>query len=263
MAAILVIAPTAAPSGANADSAFVDFGCARPLRVAGFEYGPWSHDGGGITPDLLHVLSERTGCRFEMVPIARAEAWSALRAGNIDIIPNSIQTEERLDVAHFAPIIRTPNIVIARTRIAQSLGSFDALVANGPELVGAIDGFLYGSFFDYRIELLRGHDRLVAADDPRQLVDALRKGEVGAILLPVWHYFHYVADMERQSLFRILDTSRAAPLASGLAFAREVFSAAQSDNWLRAIESIYLDGTFDRLVERHQYRRRAAPSPVR
>lgn len=244
----LLLGGFAAPAMAEARS---DFGCPAEIRVAVFEFGPWYENGKGITVDLLEAIRQRTGCRFALIEIPRAEAWIALANGDVDIIPTSIQTSERLKLARFVTYLNVRNLMIVRTDAAIPVASLDAFVADRTGRIGVINGFLYGSYFDFRLRSLFGDERISGVDDPRQLVDMLRQGEVDAILMPAGHYFSYVPEMERQAAFRVLDTSLATPQPSGYALSRRSFTPLQTDNWLRLIELMFLDGSLESLVSRH------------
>lgn len=253
----------AGPSRADAGPLGTDLGCDRPLRVAVFEFGPWYRAGKGITIDLLEAIASRTGCTFLPVILSRADAWDALRNGTVDIIPNTIRTAERDRVARFVSFLRIRNLMIVRADRGSALDSIDSFVADRAARLGIIAGFRYGSFFDLRLQSLLGDDRMTAVDDPRDLLDQLRMGDLDAILLPSGHYFAYVGEMDRQNVFRVLDTTSAAPIPSGFALSRDHFSGVQVDNWLRMVEVLVLDRTMENLIASHLPPRIAATIPHR
>jgi polar amino acid transport system substrate-binding protein len=259
VALLVLLALPRAQAGPRID----DLGCDRPLRVAVFEFGPWYRAGTGITIDLLKTITAMTGCTFQPVILSRPAAWDALRGGTVDIIPNSIRTTERDRLARFVTFLRIRNLMIVRADRENSLGSIDSFVADRSARLGIIRGFRYGSYFDLRLQSLLGDDRVTAVDDPRDLVEQLRKGELDAILLPSGHYFAYVGDMDRQRAFRVLDTTAAGPIPSGFALSRGHFSGVQVDNWLRLIEALVLDRTMENLIAGHLPPRIAATIPYR
>ncbi|TDQ84508.1 ABC-type amino acid transport substrate-binding protein [Dongia mobilis] len=258
-ALLFLVGPLPARAGPQGD----DLGCNRPLRVAVFEFGPWYRAGNGITIDLLEAIAARTGCAFQPVSLSRVAAWDALRDGTVDIIPNSIRTAERDRLARFVPFLRIRNLMIVRADAGNNLDSIDSFVADRTARLGVIRGFRYGSFFDLRLQSLLGDDRMTAADDPRDLVEQLRRGALDAILLPSGHFFAYVAEMDRQRAFRVLDTTAAGPVPSGLALSRDQFSGVQVDNWLRLVEAMVLDRSMENLIANHLPPRIAATIPHR
>jgi polar amino acid transport system substrate-binding protein len=239
------------PALAESSKATDHFGCTAEIRVAVFKFGPWYEDGKGITVDLMDAIRQRTGCRIKLVEISRAEAWAAIAKDEIDLIPTSIQTRERYRVARFVTFLHIRNLLIVRSDLEASAATLDHFVTNRNRRIGLINGFRYGSHFDLRLRSLLGDDRTLSAEDPRQLVDMLRQGKVDAILMPSAHYFSYVPEMERQTNFLVLDTSASMPEPSGFALSRSTFSSLQTDNWLRLIESMFLDGSLESILARH------------
>lgn len=228
-----------------------DYGCKTPIRIAAFEFGAWYHDGQGISPDLVAVLGKVTGCEFEYVPVPRLEAWAALGRGEIDMIPNSIRAGGRDKVARFVQFLRIRNLMIVRRDLPDAPDTLDGFVATRDMRFGILAGFYYGSYFDYRLHSLLGEDRIVTAAEPGLLFDMLRRREIEVVLAPVTNFFHFVPDMERQTQFRVIDTTQQLPPVSGFAFSREKFSGQQVDNWMRRIDEMQSSGMLQQIIERH------------
>ena len=241
----------AASAAASPKEAARDYGCKAPIRIAAFEFGAWYHDGRGISPDLVAELGQVTGCAFEYVPVPRLDAWAALGRGDIDVIPNSIRVGDRDKVARFVLFLRLQNLMIVRRDLPDAPDTVDGFVATKNMRFGILSGFYYGSYFDYRLNNLRGEDRISTAAEPGMLFDMLRRREIEVVLAPATNFFHFVPDMERQTQFRVIDTSQQLPSASGFAFSREKFSGQQVDNWMRRIDEMQSSGMLQRIIARH------------
>jgi polar amino acid transport system substrate-binding protein len=228
-----------------------DYGCTTPIKVGVFEFGAWYAGGKGATVDLLNAITEYSRCRFEFVELPRSDVWIAMSRGEIDIVPSSIRTEERDKLAHFVTFVSIRHLAIVRGDTEQVPQSLDAFLASRSGTVALIDGFLYGSYFDFRLQGLLGDDRIVAVANPATLFDLLRSGAVELVLAPSVHYFYYVSEMERQSLFKVLDTTQAVPPDSGLALSRGRFSGPQADNWMRMIEHLLVNHTIRDILGQH------------
>lgn len=228
-----------------------DYGCTEPIRVGVYEFGAWYAQGKGVTVDLFDVISAYTGCAFELIEMPRSDVWFAMGKGDIDIVPGSIWTEERAKLARFVTYVNVRNIAIIRDDGRDMPQSLDAFIAGRSGVIGLIDGFLYGSYFDFRLQSTRGDDRIVAVTNPAILFDLLRSGAVELVLAPSIHYFYYVPEIERQASFEILDTSNAEAQQSGFALSRTRFSGPQADNWMRMVEHMLLDGTIREVIGRY------------
>lgn len=239
------------PAVASPEEAARDYGCAAPIRIAAFEFGAWYHDGEGISPDLVSELANMTGCTFQYVPVSRLDAWAALARGEIDLMPNSIRTEGREKLAHFVLFLRLRNLIIVRRDLANAPNTLDGFVASREMRFGILSGFHYGSYFDYRLRSLSGDDRIVMAEEPGELFAMLRKREIEAVLAPITSFFHFVPEMERQTQFRVIDTTKQLPVTSGFAFSRATFSPPQVDNWMRRIDEMQHRGRLLEIIGRH------------
>lgn len=224
-----------------------DYGCARPLRVAVFEFGAWFHRGAGITPDFMKALAAKSGCEFTLVDVRRNEAWPALARGDIDIIPSSIRTPERDKSALFVTYLRIRNMMIVGPDVPESL---DAFINETKGRIAVVKGFYYGSYFDLRMGSLLADERIVRVGTPEEVFALLKRNEVEAVLAAATSYSYYLTDAERQSRFKVVNTS-AVPPPSGLAFSRAVFSPPQIDNWMRLIEQMTLDQSLITLFRHH------------
>lgn len=228
-----------------------DYGCTTPIRIGVYEFGAWYTQGKGVTVDLFDVISAYTGCAFELVELPREDVWFAMSKGDIDVVPGSIWTKERAKLARFVTYVNVPNLAIIRRDGPDRSQSLDAFLAQRSGTIGLIDGFLYGSYFDFRLQSTLGDDRIVAATSPAILFELLRSGAVELVLAPSIHYFYYVSEMERQASFEVLDTSKAEAQQSGFALSRARFSGPQADNWMRMVEKLLLDGTIREVIGRH------------
>ncbi len=254
-----VIIGIAATSGAIAQGRDParDFGCAKPLRIAVMEFGAMYHDGAGVDADIIGELMWRSGCLFEIHEIQRVDLWPAIEAGAIDMATSSIATPGREKLARFLTYFGIRNMLVMPTAEVGTTFSLDALVAKPTWRIGIVRSFRYGSYYDYHLKVLLGDDRMVEFLTQEDLFEALRTGQVEAILAPSIHYFFYLTEEERQA-FTLVNASPAPPTPSGLALSRATFNAAQVDNWLRLIEGMRLDRTLHRFAARHILKAAAA-----
>jgi polar amino acid transport system substrate-binding protein len=243
----LGVPPAANVLSANSDR---DYGCGRALHVGVVEFGPMYHDGKGVDIDLLGELAKRTGCQFDIQVTTRAKLWPAIEAGELDLATNSISTPDRAKLARFVTYFGFKNMMVMPSEDVGTTFSLPALVEKAGWRLGLVQGFRYGNYYDYHLKMLLGDNRVLFYETQLALFDALRRGEVEAILVPSIHYFFYLSQDERAH-FTLVNASPAPPTPSGLAFSRAQFSAAQVDNWLRVLEAMRLDQTLHRFASRH------------
>ncbi|WP_374651400.1 substrate-binding periplasmic protein [Dongia sp.] len=235
---------------ARAEDSALKYGCDRPLRVGIVEFGPMYFAEEGVDVDIIHEMSRRSGCQFEIASMLRIDLWPAIEAGDIDLATNSISTPQRTKLARFVTYFGFKNMMVVPSGRADAINSLPALTAEPDWRLGLVRGFRYGNYDDYHLKQLLGEARILEFPTHAELFDALRIGEVQAVLTPSVNYYFFLNEGERQH-FVLVDASPAPPTPSGLALSRKKFSAPQVDNWLRLIESMRLDRTLHRYVERH------------
>ena len=244
-----------APTQISATDIARDYGCDRPLHVGVIEFGSMFHadeegNSDGVDIDIIGELKKRTGCTFEITRTTRAQLWSQIEAGKIDLATNSISTPDRAKLARFVTYFGFKNMLVMPSDQVGNTFSLPALVSKPDWRLGLVRGFRYGNYYDYNLKLLSGEDRITLYQTQEELFDGLRHGEVAAILAPSIHYFFYLDADERQR-FSLINASPAPPTPSGLAFSRAKFNAAQINNWLRVLEAMRLDRTLHRFITRH------------
>ncbi|MBA4147265.1 MAG: transporter substrate-binding domain-containing protein [Verrucomicrobia bacterium] len=94
-----------------------------PIRVgitpewAPFSYFTPDGKGAGIDVDVLEIISQRTGLRFELIPGAPPweEIWRMAKQGKVDLTTSTVQSADREKVFLFTtPYTKSSSVIVAR-----------------------------------------------------------------------------------------------------------------------------------------------------
>jgi len=177
----------ASASGPGAPGAAAAPGCTRPIRVASAPQGRSmiiAADGsiGGIVKDFLDLVSQRSGCQFEYVPMPRARAFVMLSSGQIDIVPAATRTEERDRAGSFIALFSSrPALIALKTHSPAVLGVRDLI--DGTLVLGIIRGFDYGPEYQQLLDNPRIMARVNQIRDAELAARMLRAGRIDALLM--------------------------------------------------------------------------------
>lgn len=239
---LLAGTPAAAQSAA-------DYGCDRPVRLAFYEFGALYHDGAGIDRDVVEEVARRTGCQFVTDVEPRSQIWKELQAGTLDMTPSGLRNDARRQFVYFVPYLGLKNAVVAERAIADQITSFDDVVAHPEWRIGVVQAYLYGPYFDFRLNLARKQTQVYPDQDA--IYRALQEGEVNVIISPAFNYEFYFRTPEQRQRFAMADVSPAPPIPQNMIFSQKRFTAGQLGAWSRLFEQMYLDGTIMRICEDH------------
>jgi polar amino acid transport system substrate-binding protein len=160
-----------------------------PYRVAASPYpGLYqrSADGvvSGLVVDELALLSERSGCRLELLGDSLPRAWVALQSGQVHMLAAKVITPERERQGEFLLTAQMrPLLLMRRPQAPASRAAFDA----DPALrVAVVKGLQSSPELNAWLERLRGQGRLEETGDQ---LTALRLFELDrAQAIPVYPF---------------------------------------------------------------------------
>lgn len=231
-------------------------GCNQPIRLAFYRNPLVYHDGGGIDQDVVTELARRTGCRFELSVQPRAETWKALQSGDLDMATSGISTAERRAIAYFIPYLYLRNKLILPRDLGDDLNSLEAFHDMPGARIGVIAGYRHGPYIDAMLRMLRTEGRVREYLDDAARFSALINGEVEGVIGHEMNLRSVILDPQQRSHFRVVDVSPGPALGLGLVLGRKSFTAAQSAQWQREIDAMWLDGGLLKIMNRN------APAPL-
>jgi ABC-type amino acid transport substrate-binding protein len=175
----------------------------------------------------------------------RAQIWQDLQAGALDMTTSGLRTEARNQFAHFVPYLGLKNVAIAERALAGTIQSFDDIVENARFKIGVVKGYIYGAYFDFRLK--NAGARVIPYPDQNAIYDALRKGEVQAIVSPAFNFEYFFKSAEDRAAFAMIDVSPAPPVSQNMVFSRRRFNDVEINAWTRVLEQMRMDGTLERI----------------
>lgn len=224
-------------------------GCERPIRLAFYEFGSLFHQGVGIDRDIVDEIARRTNCRFETQILPRDEIWRQLESGQVDMTTSGTETTARAAFAYFVPYLGLKNVVVT-AHDATAINSFDDILARPDWRIGIVAGFLYGGYYDNRLQAPGHQGQVRTYLDQQSLYLALASGEVQAVLSAAVNYGFYLPLKTQEEHFAIADLSPAPPMPHAMVFSRSRFTPTMINNWTRLFEQMRLDGTLLRIYQR-------------
>lgn len=224
--------------------------CAKPVRVAMFEFGVLyrAETSDGIDARILTELARRSGCTFERVVMPRSRIWKELQLGRLDMATSAIPTAERKAYGYMLPYFKTRNVVLLRGQSA--LPTLDQNSFENSKLrLGVVRGFRHEAAYDALIVRLAAQDRVVEAVDVLDLFRLLDRRVVDAIVSQPIVYSQYLTALELDDELSQQDWAPADQFSIGtLMLARASFTSAQAKHWDQLLVGMQNDGTLHKIA---------------
>lgn len=219
--------------------------CARPVRVALFEFGILYRSAlrDGADKQLLALLEKRTGCPMSLAVLPRTRVWAEMKAGTLDMATAVIATPERESYAYILPYLRARNVVLINKGAANRVQNIRELETGGLRM-GAVRGFRHEPSYDALLDRMRQRNLVLDAVDVQENLRFLQRGMVDAVLVQPIVYRAYLSESQIRNDIVVRDW--AAPLevsTGGLMLSRATFTEAQARRWDQLLETIQKDGS--------------------
>lgn len=227
------------------------YGCEVPIRVAYTRNLVFFHDdGGGIDADLIAELARRSGCRFEASVRPRDETWRMLESGDLEMGTSGVATPQRRAFTYLLPYVYLRNKLIVPAELGnlQSLEDFHDMPG---ARVGVIAGYRHGPYIDAMLRILRGEGRVVEFHDDTARFTALLNGGVEGVIGHELNLEGALINRLERERFRVVDVMSGPATPHHLMLSRKRFTAAQSAEWMRLMEALWLDGSLARIMQRN------------
>lgn len=229
-------------------SSEVDFGCNdRKIELALYDLGLLysSKINAGIDKELVELLKNKTGCRFNVSVKPRARIWGEVESGATDITVSGIATNEREKFAYFINYITAKNFALFRK--SSNLKSFEDFEKhNGRSFIGVVRSFKHGAVIDQFIEKMKKQNRVKEYPAYDDVFKALEKGQIDLMFsLQLVFPFHKNIDE-----FLVVDVgSELVP--HGLVLGRRSFTEKQMKNWRKLVNELLQKKEIDRILVKY------------
>lgn len=195
--------------------------CSRPITIAISGQGSdmvvkENRLVSGALAEVLDDVTRRSGCTFDYVLMPRVRAIGMFLAGEIDVLPGAVQTDERDKAGLFITFSSAQVAAIGlRKRFAQ-IGLPDSSLS-GSYRVNVVRGHDYGPAYKALLQSLREQGRLEEVVDPLTAARKLGLGRADVVLIAPGAF---VEATERAG---IDDSLQAVPVASIPAFLAGIY----------------------------------------
>jgi polar amino acid transport system substrate-binding protein len=163
-------------------------GCSRPISVpvSPYGYSVIVKDGqiSGIIPDVLAILSARTGCKFALTEVPRKRAEMMFEQGQSDVLTLAVRTEGRDQHGVFITMLRARPTLISLSAERAPVASIKDLIARHALRVVLVRGFDYGPAYRELERALTEQKRLLLVRDPHEAARMLQAGIADMTILP-------------------------------------------------------------------------------
>lgn len=137
----------------------------------------------GVWPELLRLVGEAAGCRFEFSAMPRARMELELLSGQqLDLMISATRTEERDSRGLFVPLIHQPMVLLTRSADAGRVNSLEALRRSDWRMA-APRSFAFSAEYRSLVDELQAARRVDAVNDIDAVARMLRAGRVDFALL--------------------------------------------------------------------------------
>jgi len=229
--------------------------CSRPVKVAISPMGRnmmVAADGtvGGLVPDFLQLVAERTGCQFEFFTVPRARALKMLQAGAIDLLPGATRTAERDRDGIFVHMYNSRAMLIAMAgKLPPELGLEQ--VRERELTFGAIRGNNYGPEYMRMVEEAGSLPRLSLVPDPDTAVRMLAAGRFDAVLAGPSVFAEAVQRAGLADKVAITAVNGMQPAQVGFYLHRKSLKPADMEQLREAVAALVTRGEYSKLVRQY------------
>jgi len=228
----------------------------KPIKLAFYHYGLLYFESPagqarGIDRDLVDVLAQRSGCKFQTLLQTRARIWMDLEAGWLDMSVSGIETEERARFAWFIPYLVMKNQLVTHAELAPKFHSLADFQYSSYRL-GVVRSFRHGQAQDALISALRKENRVVESRDANASFIKLHEGKIDAMFSQSLVYTKYLKDLNLSADMRVLDlTPEEVGVPHGLILSKQRFSAADAEQWRALMHELRADGSLRKIFRRY------------
>jgi len=189
-AALLLTALLGCIDGARAAPA----PCSRPIRVASSPVGlsmTVAEDGTVAGPDrtFLTQVGARIGCEFHYDVMSRARAFQLMAAGETDLVPSAIRTEQRDGFGDLVVLYRARALLFSLRDRQLKIHDTAEFLASGLSL-DLVRGYDYGTAYRGLRAAVAAQGRLVETVDPAAIARQLLAERIDATIMSAPAFGH-------------------------------------------------------------------------
>ncbi|MES2126280.1 MAG: transporter substrate-binding domain-containing protein [Pseudomonadota bacterium] len=121
---------------------------------------------GGIYPEVLRSIGEKSGCQFQLTSVPRARQEAMFEAGKADLLMPASRTPRRDQHGYFVPLVGSRALLLSLGPEASTITTVAQLLARRELRVAVVRGFDYGEPYQALLDELKKQGRLYFEADP-------------------------------------------------------------------------------------------------
>ena len=121
---------------------------------------------GGIYPDVLRSIGEKSGCEFQLAAVPRARQEAMFEAGKADLLMPASRTPRRDQHGYFIALVGSRAMLLSLGAEQAPITSAAQLLARRELRVAVVRGFDYGEPYLALLDELKKQGRLYYESDP-------------------------------------------------------------------------------------------------
>jgi len=220
-----------------------------PLGVAYFKQDGQAH---GYDVDILHELSRRIGCGFEIIEMNRVRIFQSLESGRlVDLATSTSRTPERDQYAQFVPMAQTRDYLIVNRRLATPGFNLDQFVATPQLRMGVLASSNYSSFIKAQLAVLASQGRVETTPQTEGLIPRLIARRYDGLIVTPAYFIAALRELPGADDLRALPVPESEPYLSGVYMSRKTLDEGRRQRIREALQNIHQDGTLLRIL--HNY----------
>jgi polar amino acid transport system substrate-binding protein len=233
----------------------VDCG-SKPISLAFFDFGLFYFNkdgqGKGISPDVVHELSKRTGCNIVSNVMPRARTWSDLATGHLDMTVDGIVNPKRTGFGWFIPYNKIKNYALVRKSSGKHVNESKNFRDQRQLVFGVVRSFNHGEELEKWLEQMRLENRVEESVNIEILFNKFMLGRIDAMFAPPVVYRKFLSERNMEDDIMIQDWAPSDKgIVASLVLAKNRFSESDSKDWARLIMGMRKDGTFKKIFSRY------------
>jgi polar amino acid transport system substrate-binding protein len=176
-------------------------GCSRVIKVPAAPTGhavTFKHDEeGGLFPEMLKVISAKTGCQFKWSVVPRIRLEAMFEAGSADLLVAVTQLDRRDKHGVFVPVVESRPTLISIASNRPPIHNFAQLLAQRELRVALVRGYDYGAEYRELMKTLAAQGRLYMEPDSLSIGRLMAGGMADVTIMPASSFIGALKDDRR------------------------------------------------------------------
>jgi polar amino acid transport system substrate-binding protein len=209
------------------------------------------HKIGGISIDVAHELTRRTGCKFEFLWFPRQRLFVELEAGRIDMTMAAFRTPERDVYANYLPYAYLQYDLILSDTQGRRYDSLTDFVENGTGRLNVTRGMTYDPAVETQLALLASAGRLEVVNDFETVFGKLEMGRAAGTLATPPIYTKYLKSERLKGRTAVVPMPESTPRFAGLYLSKKTVPDALRRRFATALKAMVTEQVLPALYAKY------------